>query len=1183
VKDTAGTPQAPDAPGAGTRAPDGRTSGVDASGGQASDERGRHARAPDDATRAQIGAADPGGSVWLAANAGSGKTRVLTNRVAWLLLEGSPPERILCLTFTRAAAGEMQNRLFATLGRWALAPDGDLRRALRELGVPPGRVDAEGLRRARTLFAQAIETPGGLKIQTIHAFCAALLRRFPLEAGVSPAFAEMDETAAAKLHVEIFDRLAEREPAMVAGIARHLSDADPVELLAAVAKRREGFGAGRDEAALRRALEIGPADCEASLREGCIDAEHLDLLARFGELCGEVSGKTAADLGAAAAQVVLAAPGDRLELLTPVLLTKQGEVRSPRWPAVVKAGGHPELLDAFARLAARLRDTRARIAALGALEHALALHAFAPRFCEELAAAKEARGWLDYDDLISRARHLLRRSDLAQWVLWKLDGGIDHILVDEAQDTSRAQWSIVEALAGEFGAGEGARDVRRTLFVVGDRKQSIYGFQGADPEAFQEMRARFEAMLGAAPEAGPPLRDHALLHSFRSAPAILRAVDATFAATGRGAGPAPAHIAFAEKPGRVDLWPVIRKSEDGPPPRDWRDPVDRPGRDAPEVVMAGRIARQVRAMLDGRAPVTVREGAAPVRRAMRPEDVLILFQRRGPLFYETIRACKAEGLDLAGADRLRLLDDLAVRDLCAALAWSALPEDCLSLAALLRSPLCGLSEDALFRLAHGRTGSLWRALRESGEHDATVGMLGDLLKVSDYLRPYEMLKRILVRHDGRRRLVGRLGVECAEAIDGLLHQALAYEALEVPSLDGFLGWLAAKAPELKRESFRGAIRVMTVHGAKGLEAPVVILPETMVRDVRLPDRVQCLPCGTPVWMPPKAQWSPALQALAAERERADREERDRLLYVAMTRAECWLIAGAAGKEGQAPEDSWWRAIEAGLLACGAQPLALPPAGADPGGEGLRLEEGDWSPVEPETGPAAAASAPGALPGWARGREAPAPATPPPPRSPSELGGAKILPGEHLDALEREAALRRGSHVHLLLERLPALPPARWEAAAPLLLEEVEPLHPGDDPEDALEEARAVLDSPDLAPLFGAGTLAEVPFSLPAADGAPAFSGVIDRLVVGDGEVLVVDYKTNAVVPARPEDTPEGLLRQMAAYRAAMRAVYPGRRVAAAILWTAEARLARLPDPLLDRAWAALLRGDAEQGWAGTHG
>jgi ATP-dependent helicase/nuclease subunit A len=747
--------------------------------------------APNDATRAQIEAADPSGSVWLAANAGSGKTRVLTQRVAWLLLEGTAPERILCLTFTKAAAGEMQNRLYRTLGGWAMISDEKLRQELYEMGVPVGRISPEQLRRARTLFARAIETPGGLKIQTIHAFCAGLLRRFPLEAGVSPAFEEMDETAAARLHAEILDAMASGpEAPLVDAMAARLTEGEPSAFLAAVAKCWPQGRDACDEAALREALGCG-ADTEETIRDAACGADMLDRIEAFlGDGKG-APGKTLSDLCAALEQARIAAIEDRWDLLGKALLTADGEPRKTgRWPKAVLAGDHGPLAEAFAEMAQILCDARARLAALDSLAQAQALHAFAPAFVRRLHAAKQARGWLDFDDQIARARHLLSSSDMAQWVLFKLDGGLDHILVDEAQDTAPGQWSVIEAIAAEFGAGDGARPgVKRTLFVVGDRKQSIYSFQGADPDAFDRMRGVFRKRL---PPEAATLRDHALTHSFRSSPVILDLVDAVFA-EGGGVGEAPRHIAFhRDLPGSVELWAPVQSEEASEDDGDWTDPVDRQAPTDADVILAKRIAGRIEAMIDAGTPVV--DGGKP--RPMRAGDVLILCQRRNRLFYDIIAACKAAGLDLAGADRLKLSSDLAVRDLIALLTWAAAPDDCLSLATVLRSPLGGLDEAGLFRLAHGRGGRpLWQVVRESA-HD--TAMLQDVLSVADRLRPYEVLQRVLVRHGGRRRLLARLGPEREEAIDALLGQALTYETLETPSLQGFLGWLASADVEIKR-------------------------------------------------------------------------------------------------------------------------------------------------------------------------------------------------------------------------------------------------------------------------------------------------------------------------------------------------------------------------------------------------
>ena len=1096
-------------------------------------------RAPDDATRAQIGAADPSGSVWLAANAGSGKTRVLTQRVAWLLLEGTAPERILCLTFTKAAAGEMQNRLYKTLGAWAMLEDEKLRTALRELGVPFGRIGTDGLRRARTLFARAIETPGGLKIQTIHAFCAALLRRFPLEAGVSPAFEEMDETAAARLHAEILDAMASGPDApLVDAVAGRLTDAEPSTFLRAVARRWSPHRAAADEAALRAALGLGD-DTEETVRDLVCGAAMLDRVEAFLSDGADAPGKLLSDLCAGLRQAVQADPPDRWDMLGKLLLTGKGEARSTgRWPKAVQAGDHGPLVEAFAEMAEAAQDARARLAALDALAQSQALHAFAPAFARHLHAAKQARAWLDFDDQIAHARRLLSSAPMAQWVLYKLDEGIDHILVDEAQDTSPDQWEVIEALAAEFGAGQGARPhVTRTLFVVGDRKQSIYRFQGADPDAFDRMRRVFDARL---PPEAAALRDHELLHSFRSAPAILDLVDAVFAGGG-GVGQPPRHVAFkSDLPGRVDLWaPVLPEDEAAEEP-DWTDPVDRQAPTDADVLLARRIASEVRAMIEARTPV-VEDG---VRRAMRAGDVLILCQRRKTLFYTIIEALKAEGLDVAGADRLRLMDDLAVRDLIAALTWAAAPDDDLSLATVLRSPLGGLSEQDLFALAYGRGGrTLWQVARD-GPHD--VGWLRDLLGAADRLRPYEVLQRILIRHDGRRRLLARLGPEREEAIDALLGQALAYEMPETPSLHGFLGWLASADVELKRQSGRGAIRVMSVHGAKGLEAPVVILPETGKRRPHGLTGVQALPCGTPVWLPQVASWSPAIRALAEGTAEADAAERDRLLYVALTRAETRLIVAAAGDVGDAPEDSWWRQVEAGMRACGAT--------SDRAG-GLTLAGGDWSPVAPAGAVAVDRAAPAALPDWCA-VPVPRPTASRKPVAPSALPGPKALPGEGSGPTDEATA--RGTAIHRLLEHLPALDPAARAEAARRVAPMAAP--------EAVAEALAVLADPALAPVFAPGTLAELPFALPAAGGRPAVAGTMDRVIVGPDRVTVVDFKTNAQVPHAPEATPAGLLAQMGAYRAAAAAIWPGRAIETAILWTRTRALMTLPHEIVRAAW-----------------
>lgn len=1084
----------------------------------------------DEATLNQIRAAAPGESTWLSANAGSGKTKVLIDRVARLLLHDTLPERILCLTYTRAAASEMQNRLFQRLGGWAMLPDAELRAELEKLGEETG--DPTLLPRARRLFARAIETPGGLKIQTIHAFCSSLLRRFPLEAAVPPDFAEADERSLGQLRLEVLDRFARGgEAGAMRALMRQLDEASFDALLVEIGKHRDAFDGELPDF---HALFGLPAGLTA---EGLIAQVYAgDEAALFARLVPSLRRGGPND-NKLANRLAAAAPGD-LAALELALLTQSGAAA----PFTARTGTHvtkatrpridPEDLAALDALGERVEAARGLRLGLDALAMAEALHRFARLWLPAMDAAKAARGWLDFDDLIRLARRLLGSSSVAQWVLFKLDGGIDHILIDEAQDTSPAQWQVIDLLTQEFTAGQGARDERRTIFVVGDRKQSIYSFQGADLLGFEAAQDRFSQRLS---DIGQGMAQMQLLHSFRSSDAVLRLVDQCFGAQAGGLGGAPQHIAFfPAMAGRVDLWPAVPgvdKPEDTP----WDSPLDRPSPDHPDIQLARAIAAELRAMIDRGEQIETRDGP----RALHEGDVLILVRRRNLLFESLIRACKAQGLAIAGADRLQLADELAVQDLIALLRFLALPEDDLSLAVALRSPLFGLDEDALFRLAHARRGYLWEALRTDPEHAETRAILDDLRAQVDFLRPYELVERILTRHDGRRRIRARFGAEVGEAVEAFVDLALAYEAEHVPSLDGFLGWLLASEAEVKRQSDKAGrqVRVMTVHGAKGLEAPLVILPDTALRTAPK-GAVIGEAEGVPILRASRERATAVQQADDARIAAAREAEYDRLLYVALTRAERWLIVCGAGAV-EDPE-SWYGRVRQAMGDLAAAPLPTPT------GAGLRLEHGRWpAPVQPgratptEAGPV---SLP-ALPAEDESRS---------PLSPSALGGAKALAG---DGDETEVAMARGSLIHRLLEDLP-----RAEDPQSLGLALVEG-HPAAD--EILAEVRALLADPALREVLGGDALVEV--GLSGLWRGRRMYGAIDRLIVDEERVLAIDFKSNRTVPADAGQVPEGLLRQMGAYAHLLKGIYPGREVQCALLWTATGTLMRLDAAALEAA------------------
>ncbi len=1069
-----------------------------------------------EATKAQIAAAWPARSAWVSANAGSGKTRVLTNRVARLLLGGTAPGRILCLTFTKAAAAEMQNRLFKQLGEWAMMPDAPLRKALAALGED-NLPDAQ-LLHARSLFARALETPGGLKIQTIHAFCESLLHRFPLEAQVAPDFELLDERGAVALRAEVLDEMALKASEDFAEFIEKAGD--PEGFLQDILKHQELF-----EHAFYQEEAAAALGAEPDLTEDILLARVLEGVSDS-EINALVSAMMRNDKGhdPKAAQALIdykkAPVSSALTMLEAVFLTSGNRRKTKSFPNRKTKDAFAGAFDLVSQFIERVYAARQSRLALVALEKARVLHGFASDFLSRYAGHKAARAVLEFEDLIRKADALLRQSEMAQWVLYRLDGGIDHILVDEAQDTSPLQWDIVKALAEEIYAAEG--EALRTVFVVGDEKQSIFSFQGADPHEFAKVKALLHERL-AAVEA--PMFEGALQCSFRSAPPILSLVDRVFSGDARGgvAGEIN-HIAVDDAlPGRVELWPFYEKepAEDMLP---WDAPVDALPPSDPVLILAEDVAARV-------AEIIKTEVELPgKKRPVRAGDFLILVQARGELFKALLKELKAAGVPVAGADRLKVAEELAVKDLLALLQFMANPQDDLALACALRSPLCGRSEAALFKLAHGRKGSLWAELKPDD-------MLSDMLNRVDYARPFELLQRVLIHHKGREKLLARLGPEAEEGVDELLRQALEYERGEAPSLTGFLNWVKADDLTVKRQfnNENNLLRIMTVHGAKGLEAPIVILPQTVKKANNQGAAVLALESGLAACGAAVAELPEALAEARRAQQAQQTEEKMRLLYVALTRAESWLIMAGSGDRKKVPEN-WYDPVEA----------ALGELGAVAEKSGRLVLENNWTL---ETGTAEAEVKPDvSLPDWLS-EAAPQVAKPPRAQSPSDLGGDHTIAGADQDAL------LRGTQIHTLLEHLVDVPEAERAATALRLV--------GAPLTGVVAEALKVLQTPALASVFAPETLREVPISASLPEIGP-ISGRIDALLVGD-TILAVDFKSNPQVPTRAEDIPEGFLRQMAAYGAALAQIYPDREIKTAILWTAQQTLMDVPEPLRDAA------------------
>jgi ATP-dependent helicase/nuclease subunit A len=1103
----------------------------------------------------------------VAANAGSGKTYTLANRVTRLLLGDAKPERILCLTYTKAAAAEMQTRLFEQLGRWAMLPDKELRNNIEEIGAVAG--SAEDLRKARRLFAQALETPGGLKIQTIHAFCQNLLARFPLEAGVPPSFTVLDDQTARELMAEARARVLERagsgDAARYAAIARLVRATgekqmrDQLDTLLGTDRRKLERFFARLEGPLGHAVHhahgAGNLTTDGVAAEFCAEARaERDQLVTITEwlATGKKSDK---ERGAELAEALCTEPAaDMFLALRRALLTGKGE-KYKKFVTDQLANARRDLASTLDDFIDRFWAALDRYRAADAAEicHAVLVLADAAR--TEYDLAKRARGALDYDDLIVETLALLKHKSAAQWVLYKLDGGLDHVLIDEAQDTSPEQWGIVKALTGEFFAGAGARreGLTRTVFAVGDEKQSIFSFQGADPREFDLNRKYFLALARGAEQ---HLVEAPLIQSRRSAPEILSFVDAVFADDEARAGLTSGgleieHEAFRGKAkGRVELWPTFKPADE--PDRDpWKE-VDAVPESSPIVKLAQKLAGTIADWIAKRVRLPDHE------QPIRPGDIMILLPRREPFGPEIIRRLKERGVPVAGADRLQLTEQIAVMDLIALGRFVLQPDDDLTLASVLRSPICGISEQDLYALCHGRTESVWKALKSqkdgSAAFTAAHDFLDEMFRLADQRPPFEFYSHALIARGMRAKLLSRLGVEANDVIDEFVSLSVAYESQNTPSLEGFLHWIETGGAEIKRDMERGRdeVRVMTVHGAKGLEADIVILPDTC----SLPD---------PPWMKGHLlhgedgvrypyREEDASEGVRAAKEAAKAEvmkEHRRLLYVALTRAKDRLVVcGFENKRG-IKDGSWYRLCEAAAKKIGAPQQ--------------RGEETVYVVGDPDDQFGLALEKPAAriaIPAWAT--------SPPTAETPSPR---MIRPSDATDALEPSVLspldeggakrFRRGLLVHALLARLPDLAIEKRRDAA---LKFLRARDVAEDEAVALaEETLAVLDDPQFAPAFSPASMAEaaITASLPELGPGARINGRLDRLAVSDDEVLIVDFKTNRPPPEKAEDVGDLYLAQMALYQAAARKIFPKRRIACALVWTDGPRLMPLDETLLE--------------------
>lgn len=1137
-------------------------------------------------TKAQARATEPGLNAFVGASAGTGKTHVLTARVLRLLLTGTRPDHLLCLTFTKAAAAEMLDRIFSELGRWTLMEDAALRTEItRRTKEQP---DADMVALARRLFVDVLDVEGGLKIQTFHSFCQSLLGRFPLEAGLAPGFEAVEEAEARDVMLNARDRILTEasSPAgaalrsAVENVAKRSSEGTYQELVdrlnfylndLAAALGHYGGEMGLF-AALERALGLIPGETQDDIHAAMVAGPHMDSEGLRALMEALLNGsKSEVAHGETLSAFFAAGDNEQKQeqrhAYLSVFLTKQD---GPRGRIAVKKTleAEPHLEDVIREEQARLLALRQREIALDAARATRSLLALGIAQLDAYKKLKSTRGLVDFDDMIAGASQLLAKAEISPWVLFKLDGGIDHILVDEAQDTNQAQWQVIEALSEDFFAGESARDEGRTVFAVGDVKQSIYSFQKANPREFLAAEKRLYSRAAASGQAAEPV---ALDLSFRSGRAVLGLVDAVFRAgapalqgvddTGEGIH----HGTVKTKTrSRVELWPIFEDQSDEDDGEDWTPPITRRTEESGVERCARFVAKRVADLLA--------EPPCPVLgRQYRAGDIMILVQSRGPLVDQMSAAMKARGIAVAGKDRMVLTDTLPVKDLMVLGEVVINPLDDLALASLMRSPLLGLTDEQLFHIAYKRPASLYEAFDAAFQKTVDTDplhsafqRLRNWMARADQETVHAFYASVLDGDGMRQVMTARLGAEIHDPIDNFLEEALTFTRAKPSSLRAFLTHMTRTARALKRDFdlSKDEVRIMTAHAAKGLQAPIVILPDTVsIPDTGRDGRILPVPQdrGTPpllLWTSPAGNL-PLVTRLKDRLKATKMEEYHRLLYVALTRAEDRLIITGARGSRDVKQESWY-----GLITDAFEALdAVATEGACQVHEfgALGLTEGS------DTVPGA--SMPPERynePQWLR---AAAPTDPDPgkPLRPSRIEGEDPAAPSPLKAATVDT-YRRGRVLHTLFETLPTLPVERHRDVAQQIVDQ----HAGDmSPalrNDMIKTVLDVLTDDRFSRLFSPSARAEVPLAGQVVFGGriKTLSARVDRLLVEDNRVQLVDIKTNRPPPETVEGVDPRAVVQTALYRAALKALFPQRQVDAALLYSESAALWPLDGRWLDR-------------------
>ncbi|MBY0281766.1 MAG: UvrD-helicase domain-containing protein [Alphaproteobacteria bacterium] len=1045
-------------------------------------------------------AANPNASCWVSASAGTGKTKVLIDRLLNLLLMGTAPESILCITFTKAAAIEMQNRLTAKLQEWAIFDEDSLQKDLQKLTNQP--ISKEALERAHQLLFHVIDTPGGIRIQTIHSFCQSLLQRFPLEAAIDPSFTLLEGDEVYDLLKKAYYQVLKTQDPELQGFLEHIatsmSDYHFEGLLKSIQSQRGQFG---KLLATYQNLQDYKAALESFLKTTeNIPSKDVKALQQAAKILFE-QGKP---------ELEEALSSDDYSHF---FLTQDGQIRKKLVSKDIQTD-FPDTYKTLEEEASRLFREKEQQKNQAIIHSTLAFMHLTEAIFQNYQTEKKQEGLLDFEDLIASTNALLGRPGISEWVFYKLDNALDHILIDEAQDTSPDQWMIISKLIESFLTPE---KPYRTLFVVGDIKQSIYSFQGAEPLLFATLRHTFEEKTKALKQDWMNIELHT---SFRTTPAILEIVDKTFNTCTSGIkflSETILHTPYREDhPGVIELLPLVKGEEIDSKENSWPLPLFQQDSTSQHAELAKQITVKIKNLLE--SP----EILPSTNARTKPGDILILVRKRSELVPALIQNLKHHHIPVAGADRLQISEHIAVMDLLALGKFLCLPQDDYSLACVLKSPLInngyGISEEELFTLCHMRPGSLWQSL---GEHapktqifEKAYEFLKNLLSQIDLKSPHSLFHNVL-RHT-ENQFIARLGSECQEVLEEFLNLAFLFGEKNPPTLQGFMNHIETTQSEIKRSpsgSKQNQVRIMTIHGAKGLQSPIVILADSTDQPSLQNENF--------LWhedlfllKPAQKKESTTIADLKASALKKLEEENNRLFYVALTRPEDRLYIAGIQKN---KEENWYNTLKTIL-----SPLALTTAE-----EGLVYQPipsliGNEVLLESETSIQ--------TPKWL-------------------FEKPLLLPISLKEKQVKTEAMRRGDLIHKLFEILPTLS-GDLKKSAERWIEKQK--HKNVLKPDDLEKTLSILNHPEYAHFFKDDSLAEVAITHQNAQKR------IDRLLVTKDTVIILDYKTTVNPPLSPEDVSKDYQVQLYEYADIMQKIYKNHQIRTFLLWTEGPHLMEIP-------------------------